>query len=71
MSKVYAWHKYEDAEKAGLFEKFDNFWIFESTMRKPSIYRNLSYMEENQYNKNVLVKPIEQEPAPNIEFLDD
>lgn len=73
MSKVYAWQKYEDAEKAGLFENHETFWlyIFGKT-RKPIPY----HRNEEEFHlvasseDECLIKILEDEPAPDLELLE-
>jgi hypothetical protein len=71
MSRVYCWQKYEDAKKNGLFEKFDNFWIYQKYLKEPittTKYFILKNVEDVDLSIGTFIKPIEQEPKPD--FLD-
>lgn len=76
MSKVYAWYTYEKAKEDGLFymKKIQGFHFWKVGMKKPDLYLTGKILDMQIYKPerlhNSYVKPIDQEPAPNLDLLE-
>lgn len=73
-SRVYCWQKYEDAKKAGLFEKYDYFWSYYPDQQDEPMIISFDHIidVEQAFGSldDIYIKPIDQEPAPNLELLE-